>query len=304
MTGDGTSGTDLIVAADDDFELAATLFEPGESGKDPDDADPPGRGAQDAAAAPLPRTVLIAAATGVPRQFYRRFARWLARERGFTVLTWDWRGIGGSRPDSLRGFEATMRDWGEKDLTGAIRWAAERNPDHTLVGVGHSFGGQGIGLAPNRDRIQRLVTVAVQTGYYGHWPWHQRLFFMGLWHVAVPTLTPLFGYFPSHRIGLGEDLPAGVARQWARWCSRREYMGEYEGHGSFQAPVLGFAFSDDLYGPRSAIEWMHSKYGGPVEVRYLDPEEVGAESVGHMGFFREGRVPGLWDQAARFLAGG
>ena len=28
------------------------------------------------------------------------------------------------------------------------------------------------------------------------------------WHLILPLLTPLFGYFPAKRLGLMEDLPA------------------------------------------------------------------------------------------------
>src|SRR5215475_5986623 len=89
---------DITIPAVDGYELAATLFLP--------------RGAKRHA-------VLISSATAVPRKIYRGFAGYLAR-RGCTVLTYDYRGIGGSRqfamygynrPKSLKGFKATMADW-------------------------------------------------------------------------------------------------------------------------------------------------------------------------------------------------
>mgnify|MGYP006211665911 CR=1 FL=1 len=44
--------------------------------------------------------VLISSGTGMPKGFYDRFARHLAG-RGAVVLTYDFRGIAGSRPDDL-----------------------------------------------------------------------------------------------------------------------------------------------------------------------------------------------------------
>src|SRR3712207_8056259 len=85
---------DLTIPATDGFSLAATQF-----GGDGDAAE---------------RVVLIAPATGVKRRLYRPFSEFLAAG-GFGVVTWDWRGTGDSRPASLRGFEATMRQWGERD---------------------------------------------------------------------------------------------------------------------------------------------------------------------------------------------
>ena len=70
---------DRIIEAGDGWPLAATLFRP-------DDAR---------------MAVLVSAGTGFPRGFYGRFARWMA-ERGAVVLTYDYRGIGGSRPTIWR----------------------------------------------------------------------------------------------------------------------------------------------------------------------------------------------------------
>ncbi len=89
---------DTSIAARDGYALAATVFTP--------------------AAAPR-RAVLINSATAVPRKIYRGFAAYLA-EQGCAVVTYDYRGIGGSRPASLRGFTVRMRDWAALDVAGAI----------------------------------------------------------------------------------------------------------------------------------------------------------------------------------------
>lgn len=128
----------IQIPAQDRFPLAASHF-------------PAGRAAKG--------VVLISPATGVKRSLYRRFAEYLAG-RGFSAITWDWRGTGESRPASLRGFQATMRDWAERDLTGVVDWAAEQHPGLPILTVGHSFGGQALGLSPARDRIHAAVTVA------------------------------------------------------------------------------------------------------------------------------------------------
>ncbi len=78
--------------------------------------------------------MLISAATATPRKIYRGFAGYLAR-RGCAVLTYDYRGIGGSRqtdvvgydqPKSLVGFKASMADWAALDVTAAVAWMRER----------------------------------------------------------------------------------------------------------------------------------------------------------------------------------
>ncbi|MEZ5330886.1 MAG: alpha/beta fold hydrolase [Thermoanaerobaculia bacterium] len=249
-----------------------------------------------------PTVVLVAPATAVRRRLYAAFADALAA-RGLAVLTWDWRGTGGSRPQSLRGFAATMRQWAELDLAAAIAWARRRHPKARIAVLGHSFGGQALGLVPDPRAFDRAVTVAAQSGYFGHWPRPRRYVYALLWTVVVPLLCSLCGYFPASRLGLGEDLPAGVARQWARWCRRREYLGDYSGHERMRAPLLAFGFSDDPYAPPRAVAALHRHY--PVVTRRsVTPREAGVRRLGHFGFFRLGSGHSLWREAADWLSDG
>ena len=141
---------DTVIPARDGYPLAATVFAP--------------------AAAPR-RVVLINSATAVPRRIYRGFATFLA-ERGFAALAYDYRGVAGSRPPSLRGFEARMRDWAALDVAAAIDHMRNVWPAAALTVVGHSFGGQALGLAPNNREVSRALLVAAQAGYWlsSIWP--------------------------------------------------------------------------------------------------------------------------------------
>ena len=67
--------------------------------------------------------LLVAGATGVPQRHYRRFAEFAA-ERGLEVWTLDYRGIGLSKPPSLRGFRMDYRDWARLDLAAVVAEAA------------------------------------------------------------------------------------------------------------------------------------------------------------------------------------
>ena len=257
--------------------------------------------------------MLVAPATGVRRRLYRAFATHLAGA-GFDVLTWDWRGTGDSRPATLRGYDASLSAWATRDLVGAIAWGAERTaPGARLLAVGHSFGGQAVGLAPNAHRLAALVTVAAQSGYWRHWPGTSGYRYAALWYIVMPVLTAAFGYFPSSRLGLGEDLPAGVAREWARWCRAPGYLGDFAdatmtgfaGHRAFRAPVLAVSFSDDPFASPRAVDALHREYAAAaVTRRHVRPADVGAREIGHFGFFREGRTPGLWDEVAAWLRAG
>lgn len=248
--------------------------------------------------APGHGVVLIAPATGAPQRFYAPFARHLA-EAGWDVLTWDWRGVA----DSNHGVSATdprlsMSAWGRHDLTTAIDWAARRARGRPLVLVGHSFGGQAAGLAANGARLDGIVLVAAQHGWCGHWPWPQRTGLQAFWRVAVPVMVATFGRLPSSHIGLGEDLPAGVAREWARWCRTPAFLGDWSGHARLAAPILAFSFHDDRIAPRRAVDALLQQHPGAVSIVHRHIEEM---RLGHFGFFREGAAPGLWAETVQFL---
>jgi predicted alpha/beta hydrolase len=144
---------DITFPAADGYLLGATLFLP--------------RGAKRNA-------VLINSATAAPRKIYRGFAGYLAR-RGCAVLTYDYRGTGDSRqkslvgynqPKSLVGFKASMSDWAALDVTAAVAWMRERYKSLPLNYVGHSFGGQALGLLANNTEVSRALLIAAQAGYW------------------------------------------------------------------------------------------------------------------------------------------
>jgi len=251
--------------------------------------------------------LLLNPATGVRKEFYQRFSAFLA-ERGFRVVTFDNRGIGGSRPGSLRGFEARMQDWAELDSEGVLRWIEAEHPDEPVVLIGHSFGGQALGLVPSARRLAAAVLVATQSGYWGHWNWLLRPRMLLLWYLMIPLSTALLGYFPAKRLGLGEDQPAGVARQWARWGRHHDYLmrdGKARWRAGYEAlslPILGFGLADDAYAPRRAMAAILALYSrAEVEHRHVVPGERGLGTVGHFGLFRERFRANLWCELADWL---
>jgi predicted alpha/beta hydrolase len=247
--------------------------------------------------------VLVNAATGVPRQFYKYFASYL-RDHGWTTLTYDYRGIGESAPPSLRGFDARMRDWALVDMPAVIDWVSAELQPRRIFCVGHSFGGQGIGLIERPQRVTAMVGVSAQSGYWGVQGGAEKYRARFAVTVLIPVLARLLGYFPWSKFAAGEDLPGGVALEWARWCRNRDYLlGDetlpLQRYDEFTAPVLAYSIEDDDWGTPRAVDDMMRAYAH-VTRRHLVPANYGLDKLGHMGFFRKGAEP-IWDETIAWL---
>jgi len=258
--------------------------------------------------------LLIAPAMGVEQRYYAEFAQWMASQ-GYLVLSFDYRGMGASRPaalkHSLRGLDADIHTWAELDAAAALdelsrRLGGAERPIHWL---GHSLGGQILGMLPNRARVSRAITVGCGSGYWRENSMALRRYVWWLWYVVVPLALPLCGYFPGRRLRKVGDLPRGVMAQWRRWCLDRDYMMGEGGAGlraqyaAMKLPMLSLSFTDDEFMSRRNTESLHSFYAGArPELRRIAPRDIGARRIGHFGFFRKHFQATLWPQVARFLA--
>jgi predicted alpha/beta hydrolase len=279
-------GQDLPLIAADGTRLAATAY--------------PAAG---------PDWLVLGGATAVPRGFYRRFAEH-AQARGVNVLTLDYRGIGGSRPARLRGYAPDYADWARQDLAAAVAHAAARGP---VYWVGHSYGGHALGLLPpaQRDAVRAAYVVAGGAGWHGWMPRGERLKVQLLWHVVGPVATRLLGYQPLKRMGIGEDVPTSVYRQWKRWCSYPRYFFDdpeaaelVRGFDAVTLPIAAANALDDWWAlPRSRDAFFAGYRNAPVQAIDIDPRAEGLPEIGHMGYFRPQVGAVLWPRMLGWLQG-
>lgn len=250
-------------------------------------------------------TLVIAGAMGVRQDFYAPLARWLS-DNGVHTLTFDYRGMGRSRRGSLRDVDSDVSAWAERDLNAMLFEAQSMDPRLPLFYLGHSLGGQVLGVLPDAGRVRAAVTVTAGSGYYklnDRMPLRVRF----LWFAAIPALTPLFGYFPGKALRIVGDLPRGVALQWRRWCLHPEYLlaeGERyrEAFKRVAIPMRGYSFEDDPMIQRAAVDHLHTFYSAAqVERRHIEPAEVGARGIGHFGFFSERSRDTLWRESLDWL---
>lgn len=244
-------------------------------------------------------TVIIAPAMGVPQSWYEPLAKWLAGH-GYRVVTFDYRGMGASRPDTLRGFPATVVDWARHDGRAVIEHVRSVAPDQPVIWLGHSVGGQILGFVPNHDAIDRIVTIAAGSGYWrDNAPALRRRVWL-LWYVFGPLLTPVFGYFPGQRLNMVGDLPRGVIRQWRRWCLHPDYAagvepGAREGFADIRSPIISLSFTDDELMSYQSIRSLHGLFtNAPCRIIRISPDMAGTHRIGHFGFFRSEQRERLW----------
>lgn len=269
-----------VVVADDGRELEATWFSP---------QGPPRGG------------VVLVPAMAVPRTYYAELATWLAGQ-GQLVLTFDYRGMGSrdqmrqERGDVLRwaGDAASALEALDAEVRSRVAGGAP------LTWIGHSLGGQVLPFA-RHDLLARAVFIASGSGYWRHNQPPLRWFAPVLWRTVAPVAMRAAGYYPGRRIRLLDDLPAGVMRQWGRWCLRPDYYLTDVPHmrarlDEVTLPILSVSFTDDeLLGASSMAELDSWYAAAQVRAERYAPAELGATRIGHHGFFRP-RHRAAWEQ--------
>lgn len=251
--------------------------------------------------------VIINSATGVKKEFYKNFAEYLASNH-YAVLLYDYRGIGQSRPSSLRGFHALNHEWGMKDMAAVLDWFSDRFAGKKIYAIGHSAGGQQMGFLDNYHKIHKAIAISSSTGY---WWWLRspyKYFTLFVWYVMVPITIPIVGYLPASWFGLGEDLPKGVALEWRSWCLSKNYYGNFLGKKikshyftEIKFPILFLYPGDDTIATDLTVESLRQFYkSAPTTVEKLNPSNFPKGKIGHFGFFSRTFKDTLWPKVIAY----
>lgn len=287
-------GADVTITCADGYSLSGRVFRP-RAGVD--------RGI----------TAVITTATGAKASYYWRYADYLA-SRGLRAVVADYRGVGRSAPAGgsagLRAMRTRWHEWGTLDIDAVIGWAERDGPGRRIVAVGHSFGGIGVCIAPRAAAVERLLMVGAQ---HAHWRDYAARHPSALlrWHVAMPAIAAVAGYLPGRKLGWLEDIPRGVAFDWARGradfadtigAGGREVMDRVAG---LTFDVLAVAATDDPFATAPATSRLLGYLrSASIERCELAPEALGVPAVGHLGVFHERFTEPLWVRSADWLLGG
>ncbi|WP_407557318.1 alpha/beta fold hydrolase [Winogradskyella sp. 4-2091] len=248
------------------------------------------------------KSIIISSATGVLQYYYSKFSVYFS-ELGYTVYTFDYSGIGKSNKNTsqLKSNIVDLKTWGENDQASVIDYAILQNTDHKIILITHSIGGQILAFNKNVSKIDTIITVASQSGYWKHWKGFERLKMITFWYVLIPVLTPLFGYFPAKKIGLFENLPKFMAYQWQRWGKHKDYiLSEFKSDElqfkNFDRSMLALSFPNDEFASKSSVDWLANQFvNAKVDRQHIAPNDLNIDNVGHFGFFRKKFQDSLWN---------
>ncbi|WP_047247387.1 alpha/beta hydrolase family protein [Maribacter thermophilus] len=245
--------------------------------------------------------LIIASATGVKQEFYLKFAKYL-ENKGITVITFDYNGIGRSLKKPIKELQTNAADWGRNDLESIIRYVINNYPSSKKVILGHSIGGQLIGLAESSYKLDKVILVAAQSGYWKYWKGIERIKMWFNWYILFPILLKTFGYLKSKRISGMENLPKNVAEQWRNWGKHKDYIFSDKSiketfYQTIEADMTAYSIDDDNFAPKEAVQWMTDKYKNAKRKSvHLNPIDFKAGKIGHFGMFKEHFKNTIWPQ--------
>jgi predicted alpha/beta hydrolase len=264
-------------------ELAATLFRPSPFGEYP--------------------VVILHGGLAMPRQFYGRFAIWLA-SRGHACLTYDYAGMFGSKDDWAPSSRIHLNTWAERDMAAVTAWCRRSFEDRPVAAIAHSFGGTLIGLSDSVASLDALMLVNSGSAYWGYTAASlHRLQRAAFAYVGLPVLSRLCGYFPGKALGVLGDLPQDVAIELAKWCRHPDYMlghrRDCAGFSNLRAPAISLTSEADHVFPLGSVEWLANRFATPIPVRMLPTD--GHRPLGHFDFFDAHKGKPHWPQALAWL---
>lgn len=238
--------------------------------------------------------VLICPATGITKNFYHSFATWLSQQ-GYEVLSFDFRGIGDSLHAPLKQSEASINDWGTLDIPCAIDVLLEKTQAEQVTLLGHSAGGQLLGIVPNFRKVAKVVAIAGSTGNVKGLKGKTKFLAPVMFKVIFPISSTLKGYGATQFIGMGENLPKKVAQQWREFCSNPGYVKNAIGktvfhdfHTEIICPITSIWASDDEIATQQNVEELLSLYpNASTKMLELNPLKLGYKSIGHMLMFKK-----------------
>lgn len=246
-------------------------------------------------------TIIISSATCIKKEFYINFAQFLT-QNGFHVLLYDYRGIGGSAPASLKKSSIYMHEWGTKDMNAVLDYMVNVKGHTDIIWLGHSIGAQLVGFLENHKHIKKVVSLSAALGYWGYFPFPMKAVVWLLWYIISPVLVKLYGYGAMQTVGWGENIPTSTLMEWRDWCMSKDYYMDFikkelklDRFYDFRIPITALYISDDYIANDKTTALMMKFFpNSPSQIRKINVSKYTTDKVGHTGIFRKKFEFVLW----------
>ena len=249
--------------------------------------------------------------TATRKEYYLPFLEVLARNQ-LACCLWDYRGNGGSQAERLSAHEYRFHDYGTGDMPAIKDFLRLRFPGLPLVLIGHSSGGQQVGLVQGLEDYSGMIAIAVSSGYSPNFPLNYRLKARFFFEVFGPLSIALSGYVKSKPFGIMENLPRGVFQEWKDWCSEPDYLfssrflGNTIPRGSYHDmpfPIHVITASDDEICTEANLRnfWKHVKSEHGISFDSVTPAELGLKRIQHFGLFHRRMESLYWNRIVEVI---
>ncbi|MCU7615126.1 alpha/beta fold hydrolase [Chryseobacterium sp. GMJ5] len=238
------------------------------------------------------KIILINSATGVKQYIYYSFAQFFT-EKGFTVITYDYRGIGLSEPENIKKSKASMKIWGTEDYHCLTNYITQNFPNDKKYCLGHSVGALLLGMSRGSIIFDAFVFVGTQNAFIGNLKWRTKVEAFFGFGIVQPFVTELLGYFPAQWFGLGESLPKNCAYDWRTLILNRKSTNRLleqtaDCSKELSQKVLVIRAEDDAWlTEKGVMSLLNDTYPNVTpSYRFIRTSESEKGKIGHINFFR------------------
>lgn len=244
--------------------------------------------------------VLIAGAMGVTQKYYHHLSKFIS-EKGYVVLTFDYRGTGISSPEIIKGLDVKLKDWAD-DIGTAITYLDKNYPNKKMIFIGHSVGGQIMGMVENKEKINQSLFLTSCTGYWNDISGFEKWKSLFLLAVMMPLVIKIWGFVNAKKLGVGENYPKGIGLQWRSWCLNKGYMRLEmndvfleSSYYKYSKSITSIWFTDDKIANQTSILKLLSFYpNARISQLMISPSSLGLKKIGHIGFLSRKYKDTIW----------
>ncbi len=239
-------------------------------------------------------TFICLPAMGVKAKYYDLFARNLS-EKGFNVITADWRGLGHSSIRASRKIDFGYKDY-IQDLGELIDHSNNWFPNSKKIIVGHSLGGQigSLFAAQFPQLVHGLILIASCSVYYKGWS-KLAAFKVRLAGTIFSPISLLYGYFPGHKVGFAGREARTAIKDWsynARSGKYKPINSDFDYESALQLlskSVLSISIENDYLAPKKAVENLYKKYNSNTDIlhKHVTIEETGIAKLNHFNWAKQ-----------------